>query len=91
MAIKTAPKTTEKTVKISAEEVLTNKLIEFFEKGNTFKKDWEDSTEGKVLNCQTSEEYNGSNIVLLMMHQILNGHPHSIYCGFGQGKALNLS
>ena len=90
MPSKTAPKTKEKTIKISAEEILTNDLITFFEKGNTFKKDWEDSTEGKVLNCQTSEEYNGSNIVLLMMHQILNGHPHSIYCGFGQGKALKL-
>ena len=32
----------ETTVKISAEELLTNQLIEFFEKGNTFKKDWED-------------------------------------------------
>ena len=90
MPSKTAPKTKEKTIKISAEEILTNDLITFFEKGNTFKKDWDDSTEGKVLNCQTSEEYNGSNIVLLMMHQILNGHPHSIYCGFGQGKALKL-
>ena len=90
MATKTAPKTKEKTVKISAEEILTNQLIEFFEKGNTFKKDWEDSTQGKVLNCHSSKEYNGSNIVLLMMHQILNGHPHSIYCGFGQGKALKL-
>ena len=90
MAIKTAPKTTEKTVKISAEEVLTNQLIEFFEKGNTFKKDWEDSTQGKVINCHSSKEYNGSNIVLLMMHQILNGHPHSIYCGYGQGKTLKL-
>ena len=90
MAIKTAPKTKEKTIKISAEEILTNQLIEFFEKGNTFSKDWEDSTQGKVLNCKTSEEYNGSNIVLLMMHQILNGHPHSIYCGYGQGKALKL-
>ena len=90
MAIKTAPKTPEKTVKISAEEVLTNQLIEFFEKGNTFKKDWEDSTQGKVINCHSSKEYNGSNIVLLMMHQILNGHPHSIYCGYGQGKTLKL-
>ena len=90
MAIKTAPKTKEKTIKISAEEILTNQLIEFFEKGNTFSKDWEDSTQGKVLNCHSSKEYNGSNIVLLMMHQILNGHPHSIYCGFGQGKALKL-
>ena len=90
MAIKTAPKTTEKTVKISAEEVLTNQLIEFFEKGNTFKKDLEDSTQGKVINCHSSKEYNGSNIVLLMMHQILNGHPHSIYCGYGQGKTLKL-
>ena len=90
MAIKTAPKTTEKTVKISAEEVLTNQLIEFFEKGNTFSKDWEDSTQGKVINCHSSKEYNGSNIVLLMMHQILNGHPHSIYCGYGQGKTLKL-
>ena len=25
-----------------------------------------------------------------MMHQILGGYPHSIYCGFGQGKALKL-
>ena len=90
MATKTAPKTKEKTIKISAEEILTNQLIEFFSKGNTFKKDWEDSTEGKVLNCHSSKEYNGSNIVLLMMHQILNGHPHSIYCGYGQGKALKL-
>jgi len=90
MTTKTAPKTKEKTIKISAEEVLTNQLIEFFEKGNTFKKDWNDSTEGKVLNCHSSKEYNGSNIVLLMMHQILNGYPHSIYCGFGQGKALKL-
>jgi len=90
MTISTAPKGKEKTVKISAEEILTNQLIEFFEKGNTFSKDWEDSTQGKVINCQTSEEYNGNNIVLLMMHQILNGHPHSIYCGFGQGKALKL-
>ena len=24
------------------------------------------------------------------MHQILGGYPHSIYCGFGQGKALKL-
>jgi len=90
MPTKAAPKTKEKTIKISAEEILTNQLIEFFSKGNTFKKDWEDSTEGKVLNCHSSKEYNGSNIVLLMMHQILNGHPHSIYCGFGQGKALKL-
>ena len=64
MKTKTAPKTKEKTIKISAEEILTNQLIEFFEKGNTFSKDWEDSTQGKVLNCKTSEEYNGSNIVL---------------------------
>ena len=90
MTISTDPKTKEKTVKISAEEILTNQLIEFFEKGNTFKKDWEDSTQGKVLNCHSSKEYNGSNIVLLMMHQILNGHPHSIYCGYGQGKTLKL-
>ena len=76
MPSKTAPKTKEKTIKISAEEILTNQLIEFFEKGNTFSKDWEDSTQGKVINCQSSKEYNGSNIVLLMMHQILNGHPH---------------
>ncbi len=80
----------EKTVKISAEEILTNQLIEFFEKGNTFKKDWNTSTKGKLINCQTSAEYNGSNVVLLMMHQILGGYPHSIYCGFGQGKALKL-
>ena len=90
MTNKTAPKTKEKTIKISAEEILTNQLIEFFEKGNTFKKDWEDSTQGKVINCHSSKEYNGSNIVLLMMHQILNGHPHSIYCGYGQGKTLKL-
>ena len=90
MAIKTAPKTKEKTIKISAEEILTNQLIEFFEKGNTFSKDWEDSTQGKVLNCHSSKEYNGSNIVLLMMHQILNGHPHSIYCGIGQGNTLKM-
>ena len=90
MSTKTDPKTTEKTVKISAEEILTNDLITFFEKGNTFKKDWEDSTQGKVLNCHSSKEYNGSNIVLLRMHQILNGHPHSIYCGYGQGKTLKL-
>ena len=88
---KTKTRTTkETTVKISAEEILTNQLIEFFEKGNTFKKDWNTTTKGKVINCQTSEEYNGSNIVLLIMHQILNGHPHSIYCGFGQGKTLKL-
>ena len=80
----------ETTVKISAEEILTNQLIEFFEKGNTFKKDWNTTTKGKLLNCQTSAEYNGSNVVLLMMHQILGGYPHSIYCGFGQGKALKL-
>ena len=90
MTIKTAPKTKEKTIKISAEEVLTNQLIEFFEKGNTFKKDWNTTTKGKLINCQTSAEYNGSNVVLLMMHQILGGYPHSIYCGFGQGKALKL-
>ena len=84
------PKTKEKTVKISAEEILTNQLIEFFEKGNTFKKDWNTTTKGKLINCQTSAEYNGSNVVLLMMHQILGGYPHSIYCGFGQGKALKL-
>ena len=80
----------ETTVKISAEEILTNQLIDFFEKGNTFKKDWNTTTKGKLINCQTSAEYNGSNVVLLIMHQILNGHPHSIYCGFGQGKALKL-
>ena len=80
----------ETTVKISAEEILTNQLIEFFEKGNTFKKDWDDSTQGKVINCQSSEEYNGSNIVLLMMHQILGGYPHSIYCGIGQGNNLKM-
>ena len=80
----------ETTVKISAEEILTNQLIEFFEKGNTFKKDWNTTTKGKLLNCQTSAEYNGSNVVLLMMHQILGGYPHSIYCGFGQGKTLKL-
>ena len=90
MPNKTAPKTKEKTIKISAEEILTNQLIEFFEKGNTFKKDWNTTTKGKLLNCQTSAEYNGSNVVLLMMHQILGGYPHSIYCGFGQGKALKL-
>ena len=90
MTISTAPKTKETTVKSSAEEILTNQLIEFFEKGNTFKKDWDDSTEGKVLNCHSSKEYNGSNIVLLMMHQILNGHPHSIYCGIGQGNTLKM-
>ena len=90
MPSKTAPKTKEKTVKISAEEVLTNQLIEFIEKGNTFKKDWNTTTKGKLINCQTSAEYNGSNVVLLMMHQILGGYPHSIYCGFGQGKALKL-
>ena len=90
MSTKTAPKTKEKTIKISAEEVLTNQLIEFFEKGNTFKKDWNTTTKGKLINCQTSAEYNGSNVVLLMMHQILGGYPHSIYCGFGQGKALKL-
>tara|TARA_X000000368_G_scaffold130827_1_gene102787 strand:- start:333 stop:1304 length:972 start_codon:yes stop_codon:yes gene_type:complete len=80
----------ETTVKISAEEILTNQLIEFFEKGNTFKKDWNTTTKGKLINCQTSAEYNGSNVVLLMMHQILGGYPHSIYCGFGQGKTLKL-
>jgi len=90
MTNKTAPKTKEKTIKISAEEILTNQLIEFFEKGNTFKKDWNTTTKGKLINCQTSAEYNGSNVVLLMMHQILGGYPHSIYCGFGQGKALKL-
>ena len=90
MPSKTAPKTKEKTVKISAEEILTNQLIEFFEKGNTFKKDWNTTTKGKLINCQTSAEYNGSNVVLLMMHQILGGYPHSIYCGFGQGKTLKL-
>lgn len=90
MTISTAPKTKETTVKISAEEILTNQLIEFFEKGNTFKKDWNTTTKGKLINCQTSEEYNGSNIVLLMMHQILNGHPHSIYCGIGQGNTLKM-
>jgi len=90
MTTKAAPKTKEKTIKISAEEVLTNQLIEFFEKGNTFKKDWNTTTKGKLLNCQTSAEYNGSNVVLLIMHQILNGHPHSIYCGYGQGKTLKL-
>ena len=90
MATKTAPKTKEKTVKISAEEILTNDLISFFEKGLTFKKDWNTTTKGKLINCQTSAEYNGSNVVLLMMHQILGGYPHSIYCGFGQGKALKL-
>jgi antirestriction protein ArdC len=88
MTISTDPKT--KTIKISAEEILTNQLIEFFEKGNTFKKDWNTTTKGKLINCQTSAEYNGSNVVLLMMHQILGGYPHSIYCGFGQGKALKL-
>ena len=80
----------ETTVKISAEEILTSQLIEFFEKGNTFKKDWNTTTKGKLINCQTSAEYNGSNVVLLMMHQILGGYPHSIYCGFGQGKTLKL-
>jgi len=90
MSTKAAPQTKEKTIKISAEEILTNQLIEFFEKGNTFKKDWNTTTKGKVLNCKTSEEYNGSNVVLLMMHQILNGHPHSIYCGYGQGKTLKM-
>jgi len=90
MPSKTAPKTKEKTVKISAEEILTNQLIEFFEKGNTFKKDWNTTTKGKLINAQTSAEYNGSNVVLLMMHQILGGYPHSIYCGFGQGKTLKL-
>jgi len=80
----------ETTVKISAEEILTNQLIEFFEKGNTFKKDWNTTTKGKLINCQTSAEYNGSNVVLLMMHQILGGYPHSIYCGFGQGKTLKM-
>ena len=90
MSTKTAPKTKAKTIKISAEEILTNQLIEFFEKGNTFKKDWNTTTKGKLINCQTSAEYNGSNVVLLMMHQILGGYPHSIYCGFGQGKALKL-
>ena len=90
MTISTAPKTKETTVKISAEEILTNQLIEFFEKGNTFKKDWNTTTKGKLINCQTSEEYNGSNIGLLMMHQILNGHPHSIYCGIGQGNTLKM-
>jgi len=80
----------ETTVKISAEEILTNQLIEFFEKGNTFKKDWNTTTKGKLINCQTSAEYNGSNVVLLMMHQILGGYPHSIYSGFGQGKTLKL-
>ncbi len=90
MTTKAAPKTKEETIKISAEEILTNQLIEFFEKGNTFKKDWNTTTKGKLINCQTSAEYNGSNVVLLMMHQILGGYPHSIYCGFGQGKALKL-
>ena len=90
MKTKTAPKTKEKTIKISAEEILTNQLIEFFEKGNTFKKDWNTTTKGKLINCQTSAEYNGSNVVLLMMHQILGGYPHSIYCGFGQGKTLKM-
>tara|TARA_R100000278_G_scaffold121926_1_gene106916 strand:+ start:1009 stop:1974 length:966 start_codon:yes stop_codon:yes gene_type:complete len=90
MPNKTAPKTKEKTIKISAEEVLTNQLIEFFEKGNSFKKDWNTSTKGKLINAQTSAEYNGSNVVLLIMHQILGGYPHSIYCGFGQGKTLKL-
>ena len=90
MTNKISPKTKEKTIKISAEEILTNQLIEFFEKGNTFKKDWNTTTKGKLINCQTSAEYNGSNVVLLMMHQILGGYPHSIYCGFGQGKALKL-
>lgn len=80
----------ETTVKISAEEILTNQLIEFFEKGNTFKKDWNTTTKGKLINCQTSAEYNGSNVVLLMMHQILGGYPHSIYCGYGQGKTLKM-
>ena len=79
MPTKTAPKTKEKTIKISPEEILTNQLIEFFEKGNTFKKDWNTTTKGKLINCQTSAEYNGSNVVLLMMHQILGGYPHSIY------------
>tara|TARA_B100000902_G_C27293603_1_gene908645 strand:- start:263 stop:1219 length:957 start_codon:yes stop_codon:yes gene_type:complete len=88
MTISTDPKT--KTIKISAEEILTNQLIELFESGKSFKKDWNDSTKGKLLNCKTSEEYSGSNVVLLMMNQILNGYPHSIYCGFGQGKALKL-
>ena len=90
MTISTDPKAKEKTIKISAEEILTNQLIEFFEKGNTFKKDWNTTTKGKLINCQTSAEYNGSNVVLLMMHQILGGYPHSIYCGYGQGKALKL-
>lgn len=80
----------ETTVKISAEEILTNQLIEFFEKGNSFKKDWNTSTKGKLINAQTSAEYNGSNVVLLMMHQILGGYPHSIYCGYGQGKTLKM-
>jgi len=65
-------------------------LIEFFESGRSFKKDWNDSTKGKLLNAKTGEEYSGSNVVLLMMNQILNGYAHSIYCGFGQGKALKL-
>jgi len=90
MPTKQRTTTKEKTIKISAEEILTNQLIEFFEKGNTFKKDWNTTTKGKLINCQTSAEYNGSNVVLLMMHQILGGYPHSIYCGFGQGKALKL-
>tara|TARA_R100000781_G_scaffold77951_1_gene48290 strand:- start:2236 stop:3198 length:963 start_codon:yes stop_codon:yes gene_type:complete len=90
MTNKTAPKTKEKTIKISAEEILTNDLISFFEKGLTFNKDWNTTTKGKLINAQTSAEYNGSNVVLLMMHQILGGYPHSIYCGFGQGKTLKL-
>ena len=90
MTISTDPKTKEKIIKISAEEILTNQLIELFESGKSFKKDWNDSTKGKLLNCKTSEEYSGSNVVLLMMNQILNGYAHSIYCGFGQGKALKL-
>ena len=90
MTISTDPKTKEKTIKISAEEILTNQLITFFESGRSFKKDWNTTTKGKLLNCKTSEEYSGSNVVLLMMNQILNGYAHSIYCGFGQGKALKL-
>ena len=68
----------ETTVKISSEEILTNQLIEFFEKGNTFKKDWNTTTKGKLINCQTSAEYNGSNVVLLMMHQKINLFVHNL-------------
>ena len=73
----------------TAEEKLTQSLIELLEKGTSpWRKEWRtEAGQGRHANLITGNPYMGANPALLEMYANIRGHELNLWAGAGQAKA----